>query len=186
MVFQKLNINDLHPAEYNPHKDLKPADSKYQKIKRSIEEFGYVDPEIVNSDMMVIGGHQRIKVLKDLGYHSMRTGCRFRLCFTGDSHSKRRSNSYYHIVNNPTVAMIGEAGAEAVVPLQNSGFVETMAKAVASAVQSSGKTGSDGDINLTMQIDGNVFGKLCVKAINGQTRKLGLHKHHIKFISVYS
>lgn len=71
MNFQKLNLTDLHPAEYNPRKDLKPADSEYQKIKRSIEEFGYVDPVIVNADMTVIGGHQRVKVLKDLGYEEI-------------------------------------------------------------------------------------------------------------------
>ena len=71
MNFQKLNINDLHPADYNPRKDLKPADSEYQKIKRSLEKFGYVDPVIVNADMTVIGGHQRIKVLKDLGYEEI-------------------------------------------------------------------------------------------------------------------
>jgi ParB family chromosome partitioning protein len=68
MNFQKLNIDDLHPAAYNPRKDLKSADSEYKKIKRSIEEFGYVDPVIVNADLTVIGGHQRLKVLKDLGY----------------------------------------------------------------------------------------------------------------------
>ena len=59
---------DLKPADYNPRKDLKPEDEEYQKIKKSIIEFGYVDPIIVNTDMTVIGGHQRLKVLKDLGY----------------------------------------------------------------------------------------------------------------------
>ena len=36
--------------------------------KNSIQEFGYVEPIIVNHDMTVIGGHQRLTVLKDLGY----------------------------------------------------------------------------------------------------------------------
>jgi site-specific DNA-methyltransferase (adenine-specific) len=71
MNFQKLNITNLHPADYNPRKDFKPDDSEYQKIKRSIEEFGYVDPVIVNADKTVIGGHQRLKVLKDLGYEEI-------------------------------------------------------------------------------------------------------------------
>ena len=56
------------PAAYNPRKALKPSDKEYQKIKNSIQEFGYVEPIIVNHDMTVIGGHQRLTVLKDLGY----------------------------------------------------------------------------------------------------------------------
>ena len=68
MNFQKLNIADLHPAAYNPRKNLTPQNTEYQKIKRSIEEFGYIDTVIVDTDMTVIGGHQRLKVLKDLGY----------------------------------------------------------------------------------------------------------------------
>lgn len=68
MNIQKINIEKLKAAEYNPRKDLKPKDEEYQKIKRSILEFGYVAPIIVNADMTVIGGHQRLKVLKELGY----------------------------------------------------------------------------------------------------------------------
>ena len=68
MKFEKLNINDLTPAKYNPRKALKPGDLEFEKIKSSITEFGYVDPIIVNSDMTIIGGHQRWSVLKNLGY----------------------------------------------------------------------------------------------------------------------
>ena len=68
MEFKKLKIADLVPASYNPRKALKPGDAEYEKIKNSITEFGYVDPVIVNDDMTVIGGHQRLTVLKDLGF----------------------------------------------------------------------------------------------------------------------
>lgn len=68
MEFKKLSIDLLVPAKYNPRKKLKSGDSEFEKIKNSIMEFGYVDPVIVNSDMTVIGGHQRISVLKELGY----------------------------------------------------------------------------------------------------------------------
>lgn len=68
MNIQKISIEELKPAEYNPRKDLKPEDEEYQKIKKSLVEFGYVAPVIVNADMTVIGGHQRLKVLKELGY----------------------------------------------------------------------------------------------------------------------
>ena len=68
MEFQKLKIADLIPATYNPRKELKPGDKEYEKIKNSIAEFGYVEPVIVNKDMTIIGGHQRVNVLKSLGY----------------------------------------------------------------------------------------------------------------------
>ena len=68
MVFEKRQLSKLKPAKYNPRKKLTPDDAEYQKIKRSIEHFGYVDPIIINSDGTIIGGHQRHTVLKDLGY----------------------------------------------------------------------------------------------------------------------
>lgn len=68
MQWQTLPLVELRPAAYNPRKALKPSDKEYQKIKNSIQEFGYVEPIIVNHDMTVIGGHQRLTVLKDLGY----------------------------------------------------------------------------------------------------------------------
>lgn len=58
----------LKPAEYNPRKDLQPSDPEYIQIQKSINEFGLVDPLVVNSDMTVIGGHQRLKVLTGAGF----------------------------------------------------------------------------------------------------------------------
>ena len=63
-----LPISVLKPAAYNPRKKLKPGDKEYEKIKRSIEEFGFADPLVVNADMTIIGGHQRLTVAVDLGY----------------------------------------------------------------------------------------------------------------------
>lgn len=68
MNIQKIEITKLKPAEYNPRKDLKPEDEEYQRIKKSIVEYGCVIPLVVNKDMTIIGGHQRLKILKDLGY----------------------------------------------------------------------------------------------------------------------
>ena len=68
MQWQTLTLDELRPAAYNPRKKLKPGDKEYEKIKNSIQEFGYVEPIIVNYDMTVIGGHQRLTVLRDLGY----------------------------------------------------------------------------------------------------------------------
>ncbi len=68
---EKRKLNELVAADYNPRKALTLEDSEYQKIKRSIEEFGYVDPIIINEDGTIIGGHQRCTVLKDLGYEEV-------------------------------------------------------------------------------------------------------------------
>ena len=68
MKIQEIEISKLIPATYNPRKDLKPSDEEYQKIKKSILEFGFVSPLVVNEDMTVIGGHQRLKVLQELRY----------------------------------------------------------------------------------------------------------------------
>lgn len=71
MELKKKKIGDLKIATYNPRKELNEKDKEYQKIKNSIIEFGYVAPIIINADKTVISGHQRIKVLKDLGYEEI-------------------------------------------------------------------------------------------------------------------
>ena len=69
MIIEKKKVAELLPAEYNPRKDLKPGDAEYEKLKRSIEQFGYVEPVIWNKTTgKVVGGHQRLKVLMDMGY----------------------------------------------------------------------------------------------------------------------
>jgi site-specific DNA-methyltransferase (adenine-specific) len=64
---QYVPIGDLNPAPYNPRKKLKPGDKEYEKIKRSLEEFGLVEPLVVNKDKTVVGGNQRLAVLTALG-----------------------------------------------------------------------------------------------------------------------
>ena len=69
MEIQKIPAARLNPAAYNPRVDLKPGDKEYEKLKRSINEFGYVEPVIWNRQTgNVVGGHQRLKVLLDLGH----------------------------------------------------------------------------------------------------------------------
>jgi DNA modification methylase len=67
-----MAISELKPADYNPRKDLKPGDKEYEKLKRSLQEFGYVEPVIWNQQTgNVVGGHQRLKVLQDLGHDTV-------------------------------------------------------------------------------------------------------------------
>lgn len=67
MRFEKRKLADLRPAEYNPRKKLTPADKEYQDILRSIQEFGYADPIVINYDDTIIKGHQRRTVMMDIG-----------------------------------------------------------------------------------------------------------------------
>jgi len=68
MNIQKIPASQIKAAKYNPRKDLKPGDAEYEKLRRSIEEFGYVEPIIWNRRTgHIVGGHQRYKVLIALG-----------------------------------------------------------------------------------------------------------------------
>lgn len=69
MNVERIKMSKLNPAKYNPRKDLKPGDNEYEKLKRSMAEFGYVEPIIWNKRTgNIVGGHQRYKILKDMKY----------------------------------------------------------------------------------------------------------------------
>ena len=68
MEIRTLKASQLKAAAYNPRKDLQPDDAEYKKLRRSIEEFGYIEPIIWNERTgNVVGGHQRLKVLLEQG-----------------------------------------------------------------------------------------------------------------------
>lgn len=68
MECKVMRLADIVPAEYNPRVTLTEADFEYKALKASIDEFGFVEPLVVNEhNMCVIGGHQRLQVLKDSG-----------------------------------------------------------------------------------------------------------------------
>lgn len=62
---EKRRISELHANEKNPRK-LSKSDA--QQLQRSIEKFGVCEPIVINWDGTIIGGHQRVKTLKKLGY----------------------------------------------------------------------------------------------------------------------
>ena len=65
MNIELIEINKLKPATYNPRQI---STKQYNDLKKSIQKFDLVDPIIVNKDMTVIGGHQRLKICKELKY----------------------------------------------------------------------------------------------------------------------
>ena len=65
MKIETIKINKLKPAFYNPRQI---STKQYKDLKQSIEKFTLCDPIIINKDMTVIGGHQRLKICKELRY----------------------------------------------------------------------------------------------------------------------
>ena len=64
MKIETVPVSKISPAPYNPRKDLKPGDAEYEKLKRSMEAFGCVEPLVWNRRTgHLVGGHQRFKVL---------------------------------------------------------------------------------------------------------------------------
>jgi len=69
MILEVIPLTDINPAPYNPRLDLKPGDPDYEKLKKSILEFNMVEPLVYNKKSgNLVGGHQRLKVLQELGY----------------------------------------------------------------------------------------------------------------------
>jgi ParB-like chromosome segregation protein Spo0J len=68
MRIQTVELGRINPAPYNPRKDLRPGDPEYEKLKRSLAEFGCVEPLVWNQRTgNLVGGHQRLKVLRAQG-----------------------------------------------------------------------------------------------------------------------
>ncbi len=71
MELEKVKIEELEPATYNPRQI---STKQYKDLKESITKFGIVDPLIVNKNSYtIVGGHQRYKICKELGYKEI--GC---------------------------------------------------------------------------------------------------------------
>lgn len=65
-------INEIQVSEYNPREALQPGEPEYEKLKRSLQEFGVVEPLVVNTETgNLVGGHQRLAILKDLGHEKV-------------------------------------------------------------------------------------------------------------------
>lgn len=64
-TLQTFEINSLTPHEKNP-RYLSKEDAKH--LKKSIFKFGLIDKPVITHEGKLIGGHQRLEVLKTMGY----------------------------------------------------------------------------------------------------------------------
>lgn len=72
MEIKEMAIDELIPADYNPRVDLQEGDEDFEKLKKVIETYGFVQPVVLNSRTgNIVGGHQRTKVAKSLGYKTV-------------------------------------------------------------------------------------------------------------------
>ena len=68
MEIRKIQIKDIRESEFNPRVRLEKGSPEYEQIADSIREFGFIEPLVVNGhNMRLVGGHQRLQVLKDMG-----------------------------------------------------------------------------------------------------------------------
>ncbi len=68
METKELEIKTLINADYNPRR---LTDKQFQVLRRSMKEFGPVQPAVVNTfpgrENIIVGGHQRVRVWASLG-----------------------------------------------------------------------------------------------------------------------
>ncbi|WP_340391929.1 hypothetical protein [Paenibacillus sp. FSL E2-0190] len=83
------------------------------------------------------------------------------------------------IVDSPTVAMIGEAGKEAVIPLENTSFVNTLASALGSAVMAAMQMGGSsnsapsGGGDIVVQVDGTTLARIINPYLSQEQGRIG-------------
>ena len=59
--FETINITDIEPSVYNPRQT---SNTEYNKLSNSINEFGVINPIILNlRNNHITGGHQRYEVV---------------------------------------------------------------------------------------------------------------------------
>lgn len=74
MKIKMRKAADLEPVDYNPRITLTENHKEYQEIKKSVEVYGVVQPLIVSTlSGKVVGGAQRLTVLRDLGIEKIPT-----------------------------------------------------------------------------------------------------------------
>jgi ParB-like chromosome segregation protein Spo0J len=68
MEIRNLPVAAIQPAAYNPRQPLRPGQTRYRKLRRSLEKFGLVEPLVWNEVTgRLVGGHQRLAILQELG-----------------------------------------------------------------------------------------------------------------------
>lgn len=62
---EQVSIKSLTFASYNPRQI---SEQEFTKLQKSLQEFGWVEPVVINKDNTVIGGHMRLRAAQALGW----------------------------------------------------------------------------------------------------------------------
>ncbi len=68
MNIEKIKVTELKEAKYNPRQI---DDAMFQRLVKTISEYGLVEPIVINGDNTIIGGHQRCKAAVELGFEEV-------------------------------------------------------------------------------------------------------------------
>lgn len=68
-VEEQKRLNDIRPFERNPRNI---TETQYEKIKRSLLKHGQFAPLLVTQDLRMMGGHQRLRAMRELGWETCR------------------------------------------------------------------------------------------------------------------
>lgn len=90
MIIIEKNINELIEYENNPRKNDKAVDV----VAKSIEQFGFKVPIVVDKDNIIVTGHTRVKAAKQLGYEKVP-------CIVADDLNEEQINAF-RLVDNKT------------------------------------------------------------------------------------
>lgn len=72
MLIKDIKLKDYKPNPDNPRLDIERLPVFYESLKYSLNEYGYIEPIIVNErTKRIISGHQRVKVLLEQGIETV-------------------------------------------------------------------------------------------------------------------
>ena len=64
MQIENVPISQLNPLENNPRHH---SATQIEKLKESIERFGFTNPILAHKDSTIIAGHGRVEAAKEAG-----------------------------------------------------------------------------------------------------------------------
>ncbi len=79
MESKTMDVWKIEEAIYNPRKRLRKGSKKYEALRRSIDEFGLVEPLVWNKRSVkegwkkgvsgcLVSGHQRLQIIREMGW----------------------------------------------------------------------------------------------------------------------
>ena len=67
MKIEQISVDRIKPYAKNPRKNKAAVES----VKKSLKEFGFKQPIVVDKDMTIVVGHTRFTAAKELDYQSV-------------------------------------------------------------------------------------------------------------------